>query len=354
MKSICIFTNTLLNGGAEKQAVLLTKALNEKYNVWLVVYYGDKTEQKFLDIIKENKLKAIYLNGSHLKRCFSFYKFLKRESIDIILSYLLSTNLIGGLIGKIAGVKCTVGGIRNSELSKKKLQLQKISQNYINNFTIYNNNRGLEKFSLKGFRRKKAVVISNCFELSNKSIVRTKRDNVTIISVGRFQEQKDYYTAIKAAKRLREEFTKFTYIIIGYGKLENQIHDWIDKFKADDYMKIIINPINLNEYYEKADIYLMTSIFEGLSNTVLEAMSFSLPLVITDVGDNDRLVSEGDNGFLCEPQNSNQIADCLLKLCLSYDKRIEFGKRSHEILKENYSYQEFQRRYINFIEELEV
>ena len=351
-KNICIFSNTLLSGGAEKQAVLLTKALNEKYNVWLAVYYGDETEQKFLDILKENNLKTIFLNGSHLKRCFSFYKFLKRESVDIIFSYLLTTNLIAGLIGKIAGVNYVVGGIRNSEFSKKKLPLQKILQNYINNFTIYNNNRGFKELSLKGFRNERALIISNCFELTTEPIIRKKCEHITIISVGRFEKEKDYYTAIKAITFLKDKFKKFNYIIIGYGKFESQIHDWINKFKASDYIKIIINPVNLNEYYEKADIYLMTSLFEGLSNTVLEAMSFSLPLVITNIGDNDRLVSEGENGFLCSPKNSNQIAGRLLKLCLSYDMRIAFGKHSFEILKKNYSFGKFQKEYIEFIENI--
>jgi len=354
IKNVCIFTNTLLNGGAEKQAVLLAKALQGKYHVWLVVYYGDKKEQKFLDIIEKCNLKAIYLSGSHLKRFLSFYEFLRRESINIIFSYLLTTNLIGGLIGKIAGVKYTIGGIRNAELSKKKLALQRILQNYINDFAIYNNYCGYKELSFKGFKNKKALIIPNGFQLTNDQILRKKQSFITIISVGRFQEQKDYYTAINAVSRLRREFEKFIYIIIGYGRLENQIHDWVNRFNASDYIRVIINPQNLNDYYKKADIYLMTSIFEGLSNTVLEAMSFSLPLVITYVGDNDKLVVDGDNGFLCNPKNSNQIADCLLDLCSSYNKRIQFGKRSYGILKENYSYEKFQERYINFIEALEV
>lgn len=352
MNKICIFTNTLLNGGAEKQAVFLTKALNKKYNVWLVVYYGDKTEQKFLDIIEENNLKTIYLNGSHLKRCYYFYQFLRRESINIIFSYLLTTNFIGGLIGKIAGVKYTVGGIMSSELSKRKLLIQKMLQTYINNFTIYNNHRGFKNLLRKGFKSKKALIIPNCLEIKNNLILRSNVDNLTIISVGRFEKPKDYFTAIKSARRLRDNFKKFNYIIIGYGKLENQIHGWINDVDAAEYIKVIINPENLNEYYEKADIYLMTSIREGLPNTVLEAMSFSLPLVVTRVGDNDRLVIIGENGFLCEPQNSNQIADCLLELCLSYNKRIQLGKGSYDILKKNYSFEILENRYIDFIEKL--
>ena len=352
--NICIFTNTLLIGGAEKQAVFLTKALNKKYNVWLVVYYGDETEQKFLDIIEENNLKTIYLNGSHLKKYYYFYQFLRKESINIIFSYLLTTNFIGGLIGKIAGVQYTVGGIRSSRFSKRKLLIQKMLQNHINNFTIYNNHRGFKDLLRKGFNNKKALVIPNCFEIKNNLILRSNVDNLIIISVGRFEKPKDYFTAIKSARRLRNNFKKFNYIIIGYGNLENQIHGWINDVDAAEYIKVIINPDNLDEYYEKADIYLMTSIFEGLSNAVLEAMSFSLPLVITTVGDNDRLVVDGKNGFLCEPKNSSQIAGYLLDLCLSYDKRIEFGERSYELLKKNYSYEKFQKRYINFIEGLEL
>ncbi len=60
-ENICIFTNTLLSGGAEKQAVLLAKVLNDKCNVWLVVYYGDETEQKHLDIIEKTILKPYIL-----------------------------------------------------------------------------------------------------------------------------------------------------------------------------------------------------------------------------------------------------------------------------------------------------
>ena len=354
MKSICVFSNTLMNSGAEKQAFLLNKTLNEIFNVWLVVYYGNRIEQKYLDIIKKHNLKAIFLSGSHLNRCVHFYKFLKRESIDIIFSYLLTTNFIGGLIGKIAGVKYTIGGIRNSELSKKKLFIQKILHNHINNFTIYNNNRGFKELSLKGFKNEKSLVISNCIDLIPEPILRIKRDHITILSVGRFEKPKDFYTSIKAVNFLRDKFQKFTYLIIGYGRLQNQIHEWIKSFNAADYIKVIINPKNLSEYYEMANIYLLTSRFEGLSNTVLEAMSFSLPLVVTDVGDNNKLVVDEVNGFLCDPQNSNQISGCLQKLCLSYERRIDFGKRSYELLKENYSNKDFKNRYTNFIDGLKV
>ena len=63
-------------------------------------------------------------------------------------------------------------------------------------------------------------------------------------------------------------------------------------------------------------------------------------------------IIDGENGFLCNPKDSERIAVCLLELCNSYDKRSQFGKRSYEILKENYSYEKFQKSYVDFIESL--
>jgi glycosyltransferase involved in cell wall biosynthesis len=350
--NICIFTNTLLSGGAEKQAVLLAKVLNEKYNIFLVIYYGEKVEHKYLEIVKNNHIKTIYLYGNHLKRIFNLYKFLRREKIDIIFSYLLTTNFLGGLIGKIAGVEYTIGGIRNSQISKKKLIIQRFLHNSINYKTIYNNFCGVEQLSKLGFKREKSIVIPNCYELTEDPVHRPSKKNVVVLSVGRFYKSKDYYTAIKSIAILKKSFQDLEYYIIGYGILENKVNEWIRYFNASDYIKVIINPDNLEHYYKMANIYLQTSLYEGLSNAIMEAMSFSLPLVVTRVGDNDKLVINGENGYLCTPKDSEKFAVCLLELCNSPELREKFGQKSYQILKYNYSLDKFKQQYIDFIESL--
>lgn len=351
IKNFCIFTNTLCSGGAEKQALLLFKVLNEKFNVWLVVYYGHQTEEKYLESLRNSDVKVILLKGNHLMRCLAFFRFLRNNKIDFIFSYLLTTNLLNGIIGNLAGVKYRIGGIRSSKLDNNKIFIQRSLQNHINYKTIYNNFRGYNIYSGKGFDSKKAVVIPNCFELRTELTVRKQKNFITVLSVGRFHKAKDYETAIKAVSKIK--YKNFKYQIIGYGSLEKDIRNWIIEYSAQDCIELIINPDNINEYYRKADIYLQTSIFEGLSNTVLEAMSFYLPLVLTDVGDNDRLVVNSENGYLCDIGDIEQICQKLELLVNDYDKRIEFGLNSYQILKENYSFEKFQNNYFNFIRELE-
>lgn len=318
-----------------------------------MVYYGNQVEEKFLKIIESNDIQTLFLQGKHLSKILSFYRFLKKNRINIIFSYLLTTNLINGLVGKLAGVKFRIGGIRSSILEGKKENLQKLIQNYLTTITIYNNYRGTKLLSRKGFQLKKSIVIPNCFELENEKIIREEKKQVTIISIGRFHQAKDYQTALKSISILNSKRVDFKYKLIGHGKLEEDIKNWVKEYQLENEVEVIINPPNLNDYYIQADIYLMTSIFEGLSNTVLEAMSFSLPLVLTDVGDNNRLVENDKNGYLCEVRNVEMIATKLEYLIKYYKKRIEFGLNSYNKLKENFSFDKFQKNYFELIDNLE-
>ena len=352
MKKICVFTNSLASGGAEKQALMLTNTLKKKYNVWLVVFYGEFVEKKFADYIDNNQIKKVLLNGSIPARLYSFFKFIRQNKIDFIFSYLLTTNFIGGLVGRAAGAKYTIGGIRSSKLDKNKIFLQKLLQNYVNNYTIYNNYRGLAVLSDLGFAPQKALVIPNWVDVQSAILKRSTKDAITILSVGRFHEAKDYETAIKAVAALSTRFEKFQYIIIGYGYLEGRIREWVKKYNVGKNVTIVINPPNVADYYHSADIYLLTSIFEGLSNTVLEAMNNALPLVVTNVGDNDRLVKTGVNGFLCRPKNIDEIANSLFSLCTMPEMRREYGIQSHQVLEESFSQKNFEQNYFQFIESL--
>ena len=151
---------------------------------------------------------------------------------------------------------------------------------------------------------------------------------------------------------LKKQRSSFEYIIVGWGALENDIKKWISKYEIANVTKLVIDPANIEEYYITSDIYFQTSLYEGLSNTVMEAMSFSLPLVITNVGDNDRLVKDEENGYICEVKNSKQISNRLGILADSYKKRIDFGSKSYKKIKNNYSLEKFRKQYISFIEKL--
>lgn len=354
-KKIVIFIRTLKSGGAEKQSILLAKALKDKYETYLVVLYGSDVDKKNINYIKKEKINVVFLKGDIIKRIYRFIIFLKEKKIDIIFAFLASNNFYGVIAGRISHVRYIIGGIRNSKIFFFKFLIQRFLHNNVFQFTIFNNLYGKEELSVKGFDRNKIVVIPNCFELSTPPIKRLTKKGLKIISVGRFVEQKDYLTSIKAIRFLIDNYNsnyKISYSIIGYGKLEEQIRFWIKESDISEIVNLVINPDDTYEYYKNSDIFLMTSIFEGLPNSIMEAMSYSLPIVATDVGDINQLVKDGVNGYLTKIGDYKEIADKLNILIQSYKKRIVFGEKSYQILKKNYSFEIFQKRYIEFIETL--
>ena len=113
--------------------------------------------------------------------------------------------------------------------------------------------------------------------------------------------------------------------------------------------KIFINPDNIPELLDAADIYLSTSLIEGTSNSIMEAMNASLPIVATNVGDNPYLVEGGRNGFLLSTGDVTGLAHKMEELAKDALLRQQMGKESLNILRRNYSAEAFRNNYLKII-----
>ena len=87
---------------------------------------------------------------------------------------------------------------------------------------------------------------------------------------------------------------------------------------------------NINSYLKEADIGILSSNEEGFSNSLLEYMSFSLPVFAIDVGGNSDLVSENSDGFLVKKNDVINFSQKLNRLILDHDLRIKFGKNGNK------------------------
>ena len=350
--TIAIFVKNLTSGGAEKQAVLLAKALSIDYDVHFIVFNAAKTHQKYLDLINETpEIHLALFNGGHISRFCQFCTYIKRSRIELIFSYLTAANLYACLAGTITGAK-VVTGLRNAELPSGKLISDRFLTNHLAVLTIANCFSGKKNFVSKGFKEKKIHVIQNCFDNITPFAPKDESDVTTIITVGRFVEQKDYLTAIKSVAKAYIKCNNIRFCIIGFGELEQQIRAWVKEEGIAGITDILINPDNISQYLNKADIYLSTSLFEGTSNSIMEGMNANLPIVATNVGDNSCLVKDGENGFLAEKRDIDSLAHNLMTLIMNKNMRQQFGKRSKETLYDNYSLNTFQDRYIQTIKEL--
>ncbi len=246
------------------------------------------------------------------------------------------------------------GGIRSSYLPKDKLFANKMAQNYFLDRVVYNNYYGLEVLVSKGFDPDRATVIHNCIEEVLPRMSRDAKDKIQILSVGRFNDLKDYDTAIKSFLYLVTQLNvhcEVEYVIIGDGELEKELRAMIDKSQLTN-IRIVNNPGDLDSYYKAADIYFLSSKIEGLPNTIMEAMSYSLPVVSTKVGDVEYLVQDGVNGLLSPKEDYRSLATHLKTLIKDQQLRNKMGAEGNKLLAKNFSTESFLKKNLELINEL--
>lgn len=350
--NILILTNSLLKGGAEKQSLFLAQILKKNHNICVIVFHK-LADEDYTAFLKRNNIKFEILPKNLIKKIIRFLQILKEQKINLIFAYLPVNNIFAAVLGKMKKIPFIIGGYRGSIYkSKIKFLLQKYVHNNINYSTIVNNYEGEKLLIANGFDESKLMVIHNGIESKPNNHFRKVKSNVIrIISVGRFHESKDYLTALKAVKHL-SKYIEVSYSIVGYGELQKQVEKFIVQQELSKIVKIIVNPLNLFDYYKNSDIYLSTSIYEGCSNTIMEAMSNSLPVVATNVGDNYYLVKENINGFLCKPGDWEKLANCLLHLSNSEIMRDEFGKQSFQIISNEFSLEKMEEKYNSIIDNI--
>lgn len=363
MLGIAILCKTLLKGGAEKQALILAKSLQEKnIDVCIVNWYQDKIDPENLRYIRQNGIRYFPLKGGLISKLLSLKQLLRNENSGYIVSYLTLANIVAG-ISKLMGSNLkTIGGIRNEKLPYYKFVLERFVHNHVNDVTVFNNYSGKEKFKKRGFNPDKIHVIQNAIDLDNRQAKENGNpgntgnsgNEIKIVTVGRFVNQKDYPTALKSFRLLKDKCstTKLRYIIIGYGPLESEIRSLARELEINGEIQIMINPPNIPEILRNSDIFLSTSLFEGVSNAIMEAMVAGLPIVATEVGDNKYLIRNSFNGYLVPCKNTGLVVQKLVYLCESEEKRLAFGKNSRLILERDFSMSLLVENYITLFQSL--
>ena len=331
---VALFIRSLTKGGAEKQSILTTEYLSHFYKTYLIVYNRSTSANH----VSNTDLNITFLEGNLFRKVFEFYKVLKENKISHLINYLPINNVLGIVIGKIAGVKYLYGGIRGVKHKiKYKMILQKFVCNHLSTAFISNSHAAAEAYSNYGLDKKKIQVIHNAIEEVNfKKIPHTK---LTILSVGRFIEEKDYFTAIKAVGYLLNSYPelreKIIYKIIGYGKLEDAIKEFVNAEGLQDVFQINSDGI-IGDCYASSDIFLNTSIYEGMPNTVMEAMNHGLPIIATVAGDIKYLIKGSLNGYLCPIKDYKYIADKLHNVLSDNSLQTEMGRNSLKIIENNF------------------
>ena len=158
-------------------------------------------------------------------------------------------------------------------------------------------------------------------------------DATVIVSVGELNKNKNHEVIIKAIAKLKDP--SLFYIICGTGGLEGYLKELTRKLHVDGKVKFLGFRRDIKEIYWASDIFALPSFREGLSRSLMEAMSAGLPCVVSRIRGNVDLIQDGKGGYLCEPSDIEGFAGAIEKLIgeANAELRCRMGQHNLDVIK---------------------
>ncbi len=190
---------------------------------------------------------------------------------------------------------------------------------------------------------------------TRREIFNISDNEIVIGNVGRLVEFKGQENLIRGFALLNKKHPNTKLIITGSGELESKLKLVCSELSVDD--KVIFTGFieKLDEIYSAFDIYVHSSVpgtEELFPFAILNAMAHELPVIATDTGEINKMVSKENNGFLINNNEPELIAEKIEILVLNKEKRISFGSESLKIVKEKFTLEQMGSHILNIYEKI--
>ena len=289
---------------------------------------------------------------SNIKAYKQIKKLIRDENID----YIHCNTPVGGLIGRLAGKKCKVKKVIYQAhgfhfykgAPKKNWLIYHTIEKWMAHRTdaiITMNNEDYEsakKFKLRN-GGKVYLVHGVGIDLSlyeNIEVERTEKraelglgeNDVAFISMGDLIVRKNYSVAIKALAK--SENKNAHYFICGRGPLENELKELAKSLGVENQVHFLGFRTDIKELLVAADVFLFTSLQEGLPRSMMEAMASGLPCIVSKIRGNVDLMENGTGGYLCGSTDVDAFAKAIAELTNNSELRQKMSEYNLEHIKE--------------------
>lgn len=335
LPKIIFITASVNRGGASRVISILANhyaAIN-----WKVDFVVKETINKGYQLHK--KVNVIECGKEGKQHGYSFYKrlreIIKNKDPDVVVSFLTIVNFyaIAACVGKR---KLIISERNDPKLSASRWHfiLSKILYPLADGI-VFQSHKVMDYYSKTA--RRKGTVILNPIEVSCIKDEKAERKN--IVTAGRFVSQKNHALLIDSFAEIKKSHSTYKLYIYGDGKLRSEYEARLSMLGIKDAVYLPGNVFNIHEMMKDAQIFVISSDYEGLSNSLLEAMAMGLACVSTRSGGAEEVISDGKNGLLVDVGNKYEMVKALEKLICDevLRKRIQKGaiQSSQRFLREN-------------------
>ena len=356
MKVVHIITG-LGDGGAEHALFKICKydITNKHFVISL------KGPGKYFSLLNKIGIKVYCLNFNF----FSIFKFISLVKLlrilkpNVVQTWLVHADFIGGIAARVAGITNIIWNIRysNIEIGRAKfttiliIRILSIMSYFIPRVILTVSKKAKKIYEKIGYNNKIIKFIPNGYDLSilkinkNQRIkfrkkIKIKKETPLIGNVARYDPQKDHLNLLSALSLIKSKNINFYCVLIGFNIDQKNITlmSEIKRLKLSKNVKLMGQNNNIPEVMNGLDLHILSSRYgEGFPNVVAESMACGTPCVATDIGDSKLII--GKTGWVVPPSNSFKLAKSI-ENALNEKNTIKWSKRCKNVrlrIKKNFS-----------------
>lgn len=322
-KKIMFIVPSMRGGGSERVISLLVQHLDrKKFDITLLLL---KKEGPYLKDLPDD-IENIDLDTPRLRQAIlKIPKIIKKIQPDILISTLSHLNIYFAILRPFFGRKINFIARESSIVSVNNKQtfspflfnaLYKIFYSNFDKIISQSNYMKDDLVTNFGIQSNKITVINNPVNFSSIKILSNQAESLfpkyktNLLAVGRLGKEKGYDLLLKAVQQLDETFHL---TIVGQGAEEFSLKHLVDELQIEDKVSFVGFQENPYSYMKQADIFVLSSRYEGFPNVVLEANACGTPVVAFDCpGGTREIIEDGINGFLAECGNIDALVEKIL------------------------------------------
>jgi len=353
-----VFDNMEFGGGERVFAQIINRLSDKKYKI-IVACLPTGT---FIEKIKgsEAQIKSFDMrNRFNLRVILQLSSLIKKERVAIVHSQGARADFFARIAAKLASapnvvstVPMPVEGFDVHPIRKLiYMAFNRFSECFVDRFIVVSD--ALEKMMIEKHRiaPQRIVKIYNGIEtdeycISDEEIVhrrssfRTKaniEEDVPVIGIiGRLVWQKGFEYFIEAIPEVLKEFKEAKFLLVGEGKLEDELKVKSKKLKLED--KIIFTGFlsDIKDALASIDILVIPSLQEGLPVVLLEAMAMKKPIVAANIEGIMEILENSVSGLLVPPRDIKALAEAVIDLLKHQDKANQMGIAARRVVEERF------------------
>lgn len=315
---ILFYINAIHDGGAERVMVNLAKYFSETgYETILVTSFRDTWEYKIEGTVKRLTLEENEIKQGKIKRNFSrivkLRDILKKEKPDVAVSFMAEPNFRLLIASLGLNVK-TIVSVRNDPNKEYAGKIGKFVGKWILPIAdgcVFQTKEAQEWFPER-LQRKSTII----FNAVKEEFFHIERKPVAgeIITCGRLEAQKNHKLLIDAFAEVVKEHPYARLKIYGEGSLRDVLQEQIDKLGLQDKAFLMGATNDVAKALQTADLFVLSSDYEGMPNALMEAMAAGIPCISTDCpcGGPRSLIENKINGYIISVNDKNELKNSII------------------------------------------